>query len=44
MRMVLLGLLAALFVSGCAQSDGASNDDHEQNRYGGFYGGVNAGM
>ena len=37
---VVLALLAALFVAGCAQRDGSSDKD----RPGGFYGGVSAGM
>lgn len=36
----ILAVLACLAVAGCASSDTRSND----NRYGGFYGGMSGGM
>jgi hypothetical protein len=38
---VVLALLAALLVAGCAQKDRAADDE---NRSGGFYGGVSGGL
>ena len=42
MRLVsALLLLACLFVAGCANQSG--NSDDNDNRFGGFYGGINGG-
>jgi hypothetical protein len=40
-RAVVLALLACLLIAGCAQQDRSANDE---NRSGGFYGGVSGGM
>ncbi|HXC30431.1 MAG TPA: hypothetical protein VNV38_20935 [Stellaceae bacterium] len=42
-RLLAYALFLGLVVAGCAQSGGNSANDNNNNRFGGFYGGVSGG-
>jgi hypothetical protein len=43
-RRLMAVLLACLVVAGCADTGGSGSDDNKNdNRFGGFYGGMNGG-